>query len=104
MIGDYKLPGLPHKLASSTGDTLAGEEQAPRVIDAINQLEHEPEALGVEDQLEQLSIEDLRLNLSKIWKGIKGEKLGSLESLQWREERCSGCFGHGNGRGNYWRR
>jgi hypothetical protein len=28
--------------------------------------------------LEQLSIEDLRLNLSKIWKGIKGEKLGSL--------------------------
>jgi len=28
--------------------------------------------------LEQLSIKDLRLNLSKIWKGIKGEKLGSL--------------------------
>ena len=28
--------------------------------------------------MEQLSIEDLRLNLSKIRKEIKGEKIGSL--------------------------
>jgi hypothetical protein len=37
--------------------------------------------------LEQLLIEDFRLNLSKIWKGIKGEKLGSLGALQMERER-----------------
>ena len=49
------LLGLLHKLASSTGDALASEKQVPRVTNTIHQLEREPSALGVEEQLGELS-------------------------------------------------
>jgi hypothetical protein len=50
MIGVItNLPGLPHKLASSMGDALAGYEQAPRVTNIIHQLKCESSALVVED-------------------------------------------------------
>jgi len=42
-------------------------------------LEREQRALGVEEQLEQLSDRVLRLNLSKICKGFKGRNLEAWE-------------------------
>ena len=105
MIGVItNLPVLPHKLARSMGDALAGQDQAPRVTDTNRRLEHEPSALEDGDQLEQLSNEVWRLNLSKICKGIKGRSLRGSNKVR---ERGRDAFGHSweeNGRDDHWKR
>jgi hypothetical protein len=86
MIGVItNLLGQPHKLASSMGDTLAGYKQAPRVTNTIHQLEREPSALVVEDQLGELSNAVWRLKLSRICKGIKGRSLRGSNGVRERE-------------------
>ena len=64
---------MPNKLASSTGDALAGQEQAPRATNTIHWLEREPSALGDEEQIGELSNAVWRLKLSWICKGSNGE-------------------------------
>ena len=64
MIGVIiNLLGLSHKLASSTGDALAGWEQAPRVTNTIHRLEREPSALRDEEHIGELSNAVWRLKL-----------------------------------------
>jgi hypothetical protein len=64
--GDYKPPRAATRVGKLTGDALASYEQSLRVTNTIHRLEHEPSALGDEEQLGLLSNTIWKLNLTRI--------------------------------------
>jgi hypothetical protein len=82
-VGSFRA--MPSRLRASS-----------RVTNIIHQLKHEPSALGVGNQLDSLSNNFQRFNLTWIWREIKRESLGGLgvsnEGVWERELKTHWCL------------
>ena len=76
------------------GDTMPHLNQVFKEMDTntIHRLEHEPSALGDEEQVGELSFSVWRLNLSKNRRGIDGRSLRCSNGVRERKRAALECF------------